>query len=328
MKLAKKKYSLGCCRMWLLVAAGLLLVACDQQPSRFSDARYPMKAKEVAPGVYAVITPARDFPNPENKGWNSNAGFIVTEEGVLVFDTGSSETIGKVLKATIRGITDKPVKWIINSHGHGDHWLGNKAVAEKGTEIIATSKVQHRIDNEGHEWIDRFNRMTKGETGESGILAPNTIVDEKSERDFGGVKAELIPSGDSHSPGDIVLWLPELKVLMAGDVVIADRAPGTFDSNIPQWIRFLAELEALKPNVVIPGHGGVHDVGAITELHDFFQQLWDIVAQGYKDGQQDFEIATTVRRKLGHYADTMAGFDRRIGETVSHVYLQVEESAF
>ncbi len=295
-------------------------------PAMVAD--YDMQAREVAEGVYAIITPARDFPNPQNKGWNSNSAFVVTDAGVLVFDTGTSETIGTAIKNTIRRVTDKPVRWIIHSHGHGDHWLGNAALAGSHTEIITTPKVRERIRAEQDYWVDLFNRMTEGATGESRAVLPTTVVEKRTRRDFGGVRAELIPSGSSHSPGDLLLWLPEKRVLMAGDVVYGDRAPSTFDADVHQWIRFLEELQALDSEVVIPGHGDVGDVKLIVRLHDYFQSLWEIVETGFEEGKADFEIAPEARERLARFEQYYPKLDENVGPSVSHVYLQVEQMAF
>jgi glyoxylase-like metal-dependent hydrolase (beta-lactamase superfamily II) len=177
---------------------------------------FPMRAEAVVPGVYAVVTPSRELPNRRNRGWNSNSGFVVTDTGVLLFDTGSSEAIGASLRKTIAGVTDKPVRWIVNSHSHGDHWLGNAAFEGDVEEIIATTKVAQAIEISGRTWIDLFNRMTNGVTGESRIVPPNRRVDERIEVNFGGIRTVLFPSGDSHSQGDLLLWLPEHRVLMEG----------------------------------------------------------------------------------------------------------------
>lgn len=289
---------------------------------------FPMQAREVAPGVYAVITPARDFPNPENRGWNSNSAFVVTGEGVLVVDSGSSEAIAGALREVIRGVTDQPVRWIVNTHGHGDHWLGNAALAGPDTEVIASSKVRRRQQTELEYWVDLFNRMTEGAIGQVRGRVADTVVDQRHSRRFGPVAAELIPSGDSHSPGDLVVWLPEKKVLITGDVVYSDRMPATFEANVQQWIRFLGELESLGPEVVIPGHGRVAGVEAIRRQRAYFQALWETVAAGYEAGRSDFEIVPQVKERLAGYRQAYAGFDDQIGRSVSHVYLQVEQAAF
>lgn len=152
--------------MYRLLTAGLLLMAAAGLQAAATVGDYAMKAEQVAEGVYAIVSPAQDFPNAENRGWNSNAAFVVTDEGLLVFDTGSSETIGKALIKTIRGVSDKPIKWVINSHSHGDHWLGNGAfVAENPAEMIASDVAIGLMNKNGFDWVDRFNNMSGGATG-------------------------------------------------------------------------------------------------------------------------------------------------------------------
>ncbi|HEY0633907.1 MAG TPA: MBL fold metallo-hydrolase, partial [Gammaproteobacteria bacterium] len=263
-----------------------------------------------------------------NKGWNSNAIFVVTKSGVLVFDTGSSETIGKALLKTIRKVTDKPVRWVINSHGHGDHFLGNAAFAGKGVEIISSEQVKARIATEGYEWVSRFNTMTEGATGESQVVTPAIAVSKENRRNFGGVEVQVLFSGDAHSPGDIMFWLPGKNVLLTGDVMYTGRAPATFDANAQHWIAALERLHKMQPKVVVPGHGPVGDAQSIADLHDYLSTLWTLVIEGYDVGQADFEMLPAIRDKMARFETKFPGFNERLGESVSHLYLQVEAAAF
>lgn len=290
---------------------------------------YAMQAEQVADGVYAVISPARDFPSVENKGWNSNAAFVLTQDGILVFDTGSSETIGKALLKTIRRVSDAPVRWVINSHGHGDHWLGNAAFAgENPREMIASDTAKARMEKDGHDWVERFSRMTGGATGDFQPLPAKDAVSAAVERDFGGVKVHLLFSNNGHSPGDIAAWLPQKGVLMTGDTLYTQRPPATFDANVPHWIEFLKTLSALQPKVAIPGHGPVGDTQSVKDLHDYFDTLWKAVTQAYEAGQADFEAIPAVKEKMARFENTFPGMEERLGESVSHVYLQVEAALF
>lgn len=290
---------------------------------------YAMKAEKVAEGVYAIISPAKSFPNAENKGWNSNTAIVETAGGLLVFDTGSSETIGKALIKTIRTVSDKPIKWVINSHSHGDHWLGNGAfAAEKPAQMIASDVAIELMHQMGHEWVGRFHDMTEGATGKFEPLPAKDAVVKAMERSFGGVKVQILFSGNSHSPGDIVFWLPQKGVLLTGDTLYTQRPPATFDAQVKQWALFLNEMAGLKPKVVIPGHGPVSDVSAVTNLHDYFHTLWELVAAGYDEGLSDFEIAPGIKEKMKRFEAIYPGLYERLGESVSHVYLQVEAAEF
>jgi len=296
--------------------------------SCYADYLSSMKATPVADNVYAILTPARDIPNPENMGWNSNSAFVVTKSGVLVIDTGSSETIGNALKQTIRQVTDKPVKWIVNSHAHGDHWLGNIAFKDSNPVIYATSTVNDLAKSEGATWVENFKRLSEGATGDTPLLLPNKIVDERSELLLDETKIVLFPSGNSHSPGDLITWLPQQRVVISGDVVYSDRMPTTSASDITQWITMLDELQALDPAAVIPGHGDVTDVEGLRHLHALLSGIRDEVKKGYEAGLSDYEMLPAVLENLQQFEEYYPGFKDKLGRDISHVYLQIEAAEF
>lgn len=294
----------------------------------FADLTFPMHPQQVAPNIYALITPTRDLPNPENKGWNSNSAFVVTNAGVLLFDSGSSSAIGESIKKVIAQITDQPVRWIINSHAHGDHWLGNAVFKDTVEAIYATEQVKKKIIEDGQGWVSRFMQMTEGATGHSEILVPENIIDQRTTISFGDREAVLFLSGNSHSPGDILLWLEDEKVLISGDVIYSDRMPSTLYSNLRQWIILLGELNELQPNVVIPGHGKVTDVQGVMRLQNLLQSFWDAVVKGYDEGQSDFEMVDDVTIALAKFVPHYPGLEEKVKRDISGVFLQVEAASF
>ena len=293
-----------------------------------ADQAFAMHAQPVAPGVYAVITPARDLPNPENRGWNSNSAFVITRDGVLVFDTGSSTRVGEALRQTISEVTSLPVRWIINSHAHGDHWLGNAAFKDTVDAVYSSDAVAITITAEGQNWIDMFNRMTDGATGDSEILVPSKTIGGRTELNLGGKRIIVFPSGNSHSPGDLVLWLPGEQVLITGDVVYSDRMPSTFQADVKEWISMLNELERMQPKVVVPGHGDITDVAGIVRLRELLLAFWDAVEAGYDDGKSDYEMVAEVTDALSAFEPHYPGLRKKVRRDISHVYLQVEAASF
>lgn len=314
-----------------VLAAGLVFgSASAAEPVRSGNPDYPLEARPVAENVWAIVSPARGFPNPENRGWNSNAAFVVTEDGVLVFDTGSSESIGAAMADLIGQVTDQPVRWVVNSHPHGDHWMGNASLANAETEVIATPATRDEIRDEHGRWISMFNQMTGGATGEPRVVVPNRTIDERITQSFGGVEIELIPLGHAHSREDLVAWLPGQRVLLAGDVVYVGTAPGTFDADVRNWIEAHAVLLALDPEIVIPGHGEVGTREDIEVQKVFFETLWNLTEEGFEQGLMDFEITPRIREALQTHGidQRYVNLDDRLGESVSHTYLQVEEAMF
>ncbi|MCK7577760.1 MAG: MBL fold metallo-hydrolase [Chromatiales bacterium] len=185
--------------------------------------------------------------------------------------------------------------------------MADAAFADLKPEIIASSAVRERIEKEGGMWVERFAAMTQGATGGSRIVKPTQVYDAPVAIDFGGLKAELIPSGNAHSPGDLIVWLPAEKLLFGGDVLYVERAPATFDARIEPWIAILGDLEARGPKRVIPGHGPVADGAAVARLRSYLEDLWRVVAEGYEAGQPDFEIVPRAREVM---AETQARFPR------------------
>ena len=118
-----------------LLTVGLLGFMTVQVSAENSD--FNFSAKPISKNVYSIISPSYGRPSAENKGWNSNSHFVVTSEGVLVFDTGSSQLIGKGIIKAIKSVTEQPIRWVVNSHSHADHWLGNAAFVDIGAEVIS-----------------------------------------------------------------------------------------------------------------------------------------------------------------------------------------------
>lgn len=289
---------------------------------------YPMQAREVADNVYAIITPTRELPGADNGGWNSNSAFVVTAEGVLLFDSGSSTGIGRAIRDTIAGVTPRPVRWIVNSHAHGDHWLGNAAFADTVEDIFASTEVSETIVANGAGWVGRFDAMTDGITGQSKILPPNRAVDAPTGLSLGGERMRLMLSGGSHSPGDLMLWLPREQVLIAGDVIYSDRMPSTNAGDLRQWIETLERLRQLQPRIVVPGHGAVTDISGIERLHALLSELWLAVEAGVDEGLSDYEMLPQVSAALAPFEPFYPGLEEKLRRDLSHVFLQVEAAAF
>ena len=156
-----------------------------------TNASFDFSVTSIADNVYSIVAPSYGRPTPKNKGWNSNSYFVVTKKGVLVFDTGSSELIGKGIVWAIKSVTDQPIRWVVNSHSHADHWLGNAAFADIGAEIISTGPSGATMKQEGQEVVDAFSRMTEGATGSSRIAYPTLLLAQTEKRNLGGLDVNL-----------------------------------------------------------------------------------------------------------------------------------------
>ena len=117
-------------------------------------------------------------------------------------------------------------------------------------------------------------------------------------------------------------------MLVSGDVIYSDRMPSTMDSKLSEWIALLGELEAMRPAVVIPGHGAVTDLGGVTRLRQLLESLWAAVETGYEEGLADYEMSDDVIAALVEYEPLYPGLAEKVKRDISAVYLQVEEANF
>ena len=177
------------------------------------------KVQKINNRVYALLGPM-ELPNKHNQGYMVNSTVIIGDKGVILVDTGFSNEIGKHLAKAIAKLTSKPVTHIINTHHHGDHTLGN--IAFKGAEIISTQKCKELVEKTGYEWIDQVQNMIGRKLLHTKpVLASVTVVqDTRTERVIDGVKLVLWAPEGSHTPGDLMVYLPDDGVLIAGDILV------------------------------------------------------------------------------------------------------------
>jgi len=276
----------------------------------------------IVENVYSIVSPSLGLPTPENKGWNSNSHFIVTEKGVLLFDTGSSESIGNGIKKAIKSVTDKPVRWVVNSHSHADHWLGNAAFTDTGVEIIASNQALKTMKEHGPGAVDFYSRVTKGTIGTTQLVYPALLLTQKHKRNFGGVDVEFIFSKDGHSPGDILMWLPKQKIIFGGDVLSSDWMPIiTGHGNVLSLIDTLNDVEKLNPNIVLTGHGRATTVKSVIRDASLLSSVWKQVKAGYEKDKKLNEILLDVSAKHSpKYRALYKDFDAEIERHVKLMY--------
>ena len=276
----------------------------------------------IAENVYSIISPSIGLPTPENKGWNSNVHFVVTKTGVLLFDTGSSEAIGNNIKKAIKTVTDLPVRWVINSHSHADHWLGNAAFTDTVVEIIASEKTVLTMKKYGRDDVEFYEKVTQGTIGSTQLKYPNFLLGQRQKRNFGGVDVEFIFSNDAHSPGDILMWLPKQKIIFGGDVLSSDWMPMLTDhGNVPNLIDTLHKIAKLNPYIVLTGHGKATTAEAITRDAELLSSVWEQVLTDHTSGINPNEILLRVKADLApKYKSLYQDFENEIERHVELMY--------
>ncbi|MBT3196052.1 MAG: MBL fold metallo-hydrolase, partial [Candidatus Ruthia sp.] len=222
--------------------------------------------EEVAPGVYSAIGATQPYTY-ENSNHNNNLSFIVTTDGVLVFNAGGSYLVAKAMHEEIKKVTDQPVKYVVLENSQGHAILGSSYWKEQGAIIIAHVEADKEIRHRGEDIYARTLRVQKEKITGTKIVFPDLTFKEKMPILMGDTKIELMHIGASHSPDDIQLWMPEQKLLISGDTAFNERMLPIFPhTNAAAWIETWDKIEALEPALIIPGHGEPTDLATITKF--------------------------------------------------------------
>ena len=216
----------------------------------------PMKAIKVGQHSYYV----QGLPgaaSSENQGFMSNAGFVVTRDGVVVFDALATPPLAKKLVSLIKQITKQPVKLVIVSHYHADHYYGLEVFKALGAKIWAHQNVKGVIGTDAAQqrFKQRKEALFPWVDDNTKLLEPDRYLTGNSHFDMGGLHFVLSYVGPAHSNEDLVMLVKQDGVLYAGDLVFLGRIPFVGDADAATWSRALDKLLAMKPKVLVPGHG-------------------------------------------------------------------------
>lgn len=288
-------------------------------------------AHEVAPGVFTLYGDINP-PSPENRGFMANSSFILTDAGVIVIDTGSSLRIGEMLLRQIRQKTDKPLLAVLNTHVHGDHWLGNQAMVADTPDvpIYGHPKMLELIaQGVGEQWLAIMMNATQGATAGTDLVPPTRTLDDGDELSIGGltIKAHHYPK--VHSTSDLMFEIPARGVLFLADNANNGRIVRMDDGSFRGSIEALTDIKtrASGAKVLIPGHGQVGGWEIVDDYLGYLGGLREVVTELYGEGLRDFEMKPKVSERLAAYRDWSV-FDGELGKHISLVYLEVEEEAF
>jgi glyoxylase-like metal-dependent hydrolase (beta-lactamase superfamily II)/rhodanese-related sulfurtransferase len=220
----------------------------------------------IAPGVYSAIGATQPYTY-ENSNHNNNLSFIVTTDGVLVFNAGGSYLVAKAMHEEIKKVTDQKVKYVVLENSQGHAILGSNYWKEQGAIIIAHVEADKEIRHRGEDIYARTLRVQKEKIIGTKVVFPDLTFKEKMPISMGNTQIELMHIGASHSPDDIQLWLPQQKILISGDTAFNERMLPIFShTNAAAWIETWDKIEALEPEIIIPGHGEPTDLATITKF--------------------------------------------------------------
>ena len=214
------------------------------------------KPYEVLPGIFSAIG-ATAPPTYENAGHNNNLSFIITGDGVVVINGGASYQLAEALHLEIKAVTDQPVKLVFNENGQGHAMLGNSYWADQGVEIVAHADAAAEFESHGGQSLRAAQARMMEKADNTRVALPTQTFDDSYVVKMGDMTIEARYLGPAHSPGDIVVWLPEKSMVISGDMAFHERMLPIFEHTMTaDWIEtWETEFEALNATYVIPGHG-------------------------------------------------------------------------
>ncbi|MCW8908577.1 MAG: MBL fold metallo-hydrolase [Sedimenticola sp.] len=276
---------------------------------------------KLADGVYAYTAEG-----------DPNTGIIVGDDGVMVIDTQATPDMAQDVIRRVREVTDKPIKYVVLSHYHAVRVMG--ASAYKAEHIIASQATYDLIVERGQFDFDsevgRFPRLFQGVESVPGLTWPTLTFETSMTLWMGKRRVELKHIGRGHTKGDIVVWLPEEKVLFSGDLVEFGATPYTGDAYLSDWPQTLANVRALGPEKLVPGRGDALTTpetveAAISGTQDFLTQMFESVKKGRAEGKELNEIYTETYKVLQPQFGNWVIFDHCLPFDITRAYDEAGE---
>jgi glyoxylase-like metal-dependent hydrolase (beta-lactamase superfamily II) len=273
--------------------ASLFVAGCGLFTGPGANAAEPMRAQRVSDTAWFVQGEAA-LGSSANRNFISNAGFVVTPQGVVVIDALGSPALAEALIATIRQVTAQPIRYVIVTHYHADHVYGLQVFKALGATIVAHRLGQDYLSSDTAQlrlaasredlfpWVDEKTHL----------VAADRWLDADTVIELGGESFRIHPVGPAHTPEDLVVLAEHAGVLFAGDLVFRGRIPYVGQADSRQWIASLGQLIALKPRIVVPGHGpiSVEPRADLQLTRDYLVHLRKTMAQAASN-MEPFEDA-------------------------------------
>jgi len=278
--------------MQKLIPLVLLLATQWAQAGGYAPISVPMELRQVAEHSYYVM--GKPGTATDNEGFISNAGFVITDAGVVVLDALGTPSLAWALREKIRELTDQPVVKVIVTHYHADHIYGLQVFKEEGAEIIAPRGVYEYLESQAaaDRLEERRFSLDPWVNEQTYLVKPDRLVESAETFTVGGVEFRLTYQGSAHSQGDMVMFVVNDAVLYSGDLIFEGRVPFVGDADTRHWLNTLRSLETGELEALVPGHGPAarNPKAAVSLTRRYLAKLRDVMGAAIEE-LGDFDSA-------------------------------------
>lgn len=311
-------------RRWLFLAVLLADSAVAAGDGGYAQVTVQTPLQQVSEHVWLVQGAAGSAT--ENQGFVSNAGFVVTEQGVIVIDALGSPSLGWALRQAIRRVTDKPVTHVVLTHYHADHAYGAQVFKDEGAQVLAPAGALDYLDSDlaQRRLEERRNSLFPWVDERTRLVRPDTLMGAESTLDFDAVRLNLIYLGAAHSEGDLAVLVEPDRVLFSGDIIFEGRTPFVGNADTQQWLDALKRMESMRIQALIPGHGAAaaDPTRMVAVTRRYIEYLRTVMGEAV-DEMVSFDEAYAAA-DWSEFSELPA-FDAANRRNAFQVYLAIEE---
>ena len=291
----------------------------------------PLNVKKIGDGVYVYYGKHENIYEDSNIGDIANLGFIIGDESIAVIDTGGSHQVGEALKLAIKKISDKPIKYVINTHVHQDHIFGNTAFLSEEVVIYGHFNLKKALNERGSQYIKQLSEAGDKVKG-TRIIFPHIVIagisSDQSKKlsnkitiDLGNRKLQLTSHEVAHTYSDASIYDIKTKTFFVGDLVQDERLPA-IDGLAKNWIKVLNEIEKVDFKIMVPGHGKIQtDNTALNKTKKYLQVLYDEVIEALK---KDIPIEEGLKTIAQSEKNNWVLFDRVNPGNIVRTFMRYE----
>lgn len=272
---------------------------------------------KIADGVYSYVDAKHASAG---NSFGANAGIIVGRNGIVVVDTLISAKAAQKFIGDIRTVSDRPIKYVVNTHMHLDHTFGNCEFANLGATIIGQTDEKREMKTYAEAALKKASAygLTEQDMEGTAICYPSVTFDDRMELDLGDQVVELIYPGHSHTVGSTIVSVPDQKIIFAGDILFTNYVPNLKHADINGWIEALDRVASMEAASIVPGHGPLSGKKDVEDMKSYLL-LFDRKAKELTGQSSDLRYIEAEMHKV---LPPRAELDMMIGVNVQMRYLK------